>query len=65
MTLDKIVLVIEPKYWIQMYPDSDEGIQQAKADRSMYRYPTRIERWLYPVLPDGTHGKPSKHRLSL
>lgn len=68
MTLEKIVLVIEPDCWVQMYPDCDGGIERAKNDRercSAFRDQMHIERWSYPVLPDGTHGAPRKRRLSL
>lgn len=55
--LTRYVLVTESGNWLHM-ADSYQEVEPLLAGNPG----THLERWVYPVLPDGTHGAPSKER---
>jgi hypothetical protein len=55
--LVKYVIVTASGFWLDMGREQD---MRPVVERTPG---THLERWTYPVLPDGTHGDPVKQRL--
>lgn len=54
----KFAVVTESGTWLDLL----DNLAAARA-LSERNPGTHVERWVYPVLPDGTHGAPFKTRL--